>query len=319
MTEMGEARFGEDIWDLVDVYFAQRDPENPDAGRQFLQANPIVEQALDFKQLTIQNTPLLAVYYTGIDRIEMFYKQQMYDTAEHLFGDTLWDKFEVYGRLKEMGETRAAREYWKDNPELQSYMTFKDEQIPLIDNRVQEFARLIPEPKGPFYRDEDVQKIEGVPEYKSFNVDQRESWVNNQVLSYAQGYSDFANQRQDVKEYIRAQADTMWPGTRSGADRYYRLVDENPARATEVLQANAELEARVRWEFERILRLGLAREQEFVAAGADRMAEIQQFGGATEQSFESILPQIDPNSPLGRLINDPEGVPLHLLAAYNSQ
>ena len=301
LRKEGERLFGPDIWDQVDLYFSQRDPENPEAGRAFLEAYPIVSQAMDWQQAMIQNNPFLAPYYTSQEKITQFYKQQMYQTAEILFGDDLWMKFDIYSRLKDLGEDKAAKRFWKDNPELGLYMQYKEEQLPVIESRVGAISRLIPEAKQPRYRD--GQTYEGA-QTMPYNTDEREATILNAVRAYAEQFSNFGGRDVDLRDAIRDDADGIWPGTRSLANRYYDLVSKDPKAAAELLQKNPAMAARVVWEYDRLLRIMLSQAGELYAAASlgekfPETGQPQQFTGA-----------------LGRLMQDPEGLPPHIAEAF---
>ncbi|GAJ04692.1 unnamed protein product, partial [marine sediment metagenome] len=94
MRTEGEALFGEFIWDKVDIFYASEDKET------FMRNHPDVQLAMDWQQQTIISAPLLAAYYTSAERIEKYYKGLMYAEAERMFGEELWDHFEVYYQLK---------------------------------------------------------------------------------------------------------------------------------------------------------------------------------------------------------------------------
>ena len=124
-----------------------------------------------------------------------------------------------------------------------------------------------------------------------------------QVMSYSQAYTDFTGRRTDVREVVRKEADQIWPRTRSGSDRYYNLVGSSPDAAAKLLSQNPELAARVRWEYEQLLRLELAMSGELTAAAT---------GNQETTPFQQVLQ----SGPLQRLMNDPEGIPAHLIEAY---
>jgi len=306
MSAQGEEMFGEDIWQKVDLYYASYDENNQDAQRDFLRANPIVEQALNFKQMVINSTPILSTYYNSVEKMERFFKGQMYKTAEDVFGADLWNKWAVYHELRDMDETKAASHYFDDNPELKGYLELRDEVLPVIDSKVLQLGSMIDRPRGPFYRDENTMSF---PEAQHFNADARTRWIDEQVQAYVTGQSQRFVDNVDSMSVIRTQADVIWPNTRKAADTYYNTVDKDQTQAAGILEDNPELAARIQWEFERVLRIALAREGELEASAAQFQNEIQQFGGAQEMSFENIA-----QGPLQRLLNDPEGLPPHLYA-----
>jgi hypothetical protein len=312
LMEDGETIFGEDIWQKVDLYYAAFDENNPDAMRNFLRANPVVEEALDFKQMTINSNPGLLAYYGSAEKLEKFYKSQLYQTVEQLWGAEIWDKWSVYHQLKDMGEVKAAKKYFKDNPELKGYLELRDELEPLIEEKVSDLADQMDKPKGPFYREENTMPDPNVG-VESFNVDAQQRWIEEQVMTYAQGVGDTGRfqTHTDVMDIIRTQANTTWPNTRNAAQQYYKLSGSDPAKAASMLESNPELEARIKWEYERILRIALAREFELEASAAKLAEEFEsmvpQGGAESPTSFENLAP-----GPLQRLLNDPEGLPSQL-------
>jgi len=173
MLAQGEQMFGGDIWDRVDVFYA-KDPEERDA---YIKAMPIVEQAMDWQQQMIMSNPFMAAYYTSPERIEKYFKGEMYDEAEEKFGDDLWDHFEVHSRLSDI-DNAAARQYWKDHPQLEEYIEFRDAELVEIGKRVDAIGSKIPEAAPPEFREGKV------PEGGYQPVDDNEAWIRGQVLSY---------------------------------------------------------------------------------------------------------------------------------------
>ena len=307
MMQLGETVFGEDIWQKVDLYYAAFDEENQDDMRNFIRANPIVEEALNFKQMTINGDPLLQTYYGGVEKLEKFYKGQFYQTAEQVFGEGIWDKWSVYHQLKDMGETKATNKFFKDNPELKGYLALRDDVMPVIDEKVTELGKQIQPTRGPFYRDENTMPDPNVG-VQSFNVNEQQQWIDDQVMAYMQGQSDVPEKYTDVVDIVRNQANAIWPNTVRPAREYYKLTDTNLTRAADMLQENPELEARIKWEFDKIMRIALARDGELEVSAARYQQELASIGAPeSPTSFEQLAP-----GPLQRLLNDPEGLPPHL-------
>lgn len=117
----------------------------------------------------------------------------MYETAEQLYGEDLFDHFDVWDRLRDAGESRAAKKYWDDHPQLKAYMKFRDSQLLLIEARVGDIGRLLPEAAPPQFRGE-------IPE--DFSDPNRElpysAWADEQYLKYATG-------ERDIREVINAE------------------------------------------------------------------------------------------------------------------
>jgi hypothetical protein len=245
MQELGQELFGEDIWEKADTFFAIFDPENPEAGDAYLQQNPVVSEALDWQTRVIQITPLLGAYYTSAERIRKFYKRQMYDTAETMFGEDIWDHIAVQGALFDMGERQAAFQYRDDHPQLKAYSEFRDSQLPIIEGRVNRLDELLPEAVGPAFRDED----EGPPEIPDAPpTPSREDWINAQVLSYVRGEEADAPDLSKVEATIIRVADEKFPETKTLARRYYSIVEKDPEKAADILLENTAVAARIAWE-----------------------------------------------------------------------
>ena len=182
MRTVGEQQFGGDIWDRVDTYFALYDPEDRSAGEAYLVAHPIVSEALDWQQYMIMSTPLLGAYYTSAERIRKFYTRQMHETAEQLYGQDLFDHFDVWDRLRDAGESRAAKKYWDDHPQLKAYMEFRDAQLPLIEERVGQIDRLLPESIPPQFRGDIPEDFSDPNQALPYSA-----WADQQYLVYATG------------------------------------------------------------------------------------------------------------------------------------
>jgi hypothetical protein len=175
MLDNGERLYGKDIWDKVDIFYATDDRDS------YLKNNPVVEEALNWKQEQAIINPILSPYYTSIERIEKYLKGQMYDEAEELFGENLWDLWEVYHRIADI-DNKAARQMWKDYPQLNGYTEFRDERLVYIAQRVAELGAKIPEAVPPAYREGQTLEAEVITPDTN-----KEAWVEGMVLSYVGG------------------------------------------------------------------------------------------------------------------------------------
>lgn len=191
LMDAGEDLFGDDIWTDVDTFYASEDKD------AYLRNHPVVEQALDWKQGTIMTDPLLAAYYTSAERIEKYFKGQMYDQAEELFGEDLWDHWDVYSQLSDM-DNKAARKYFKDHPQLKTYLEFRDDQLLVIAELVAKFGAMIPEAAPVRFREEQ--------EEEEISLDQdKDAWIRAQVMSYLAGGEGVPQVPQNaVPELLRA-------------------------------------------------------------------------------------------------------------------
>jgi hypothetical protein len=178
MSVRMELTFGEDINNLVDQYYGHLgdDKESRAAANAFLDSHPVIGQALDWRQQQIMADPLLSAYYNSLEKTQRYLKGQMYDEAEAEFGKDLWDKWDVYSRLKE-ANPKSARSYFKDHPELKKYLDFRDERLGAIEAEAQRIALMIPSAKPEVYR----QTQEALP---SSGTSTTEEWIEGEVQKY---------------------------------------------------------------------------------------------------------------------------------------
>jgi len=177
MRADGEYMFGDDIWEKVDVFYGKPDDQK-DA---YIRANPDVEQALDWQDAQKITNPALAPYYSSIDQIERYLKGNMYDQIEDELGDDIWDKWEVWGRLKDRNPADAKRYYRDHRDEFDRYHEIKDEYEPHIASAMVRIASMIPAAKPPNWRG-------AAPEdgFESTTSD-TEAWIRSEVLKYSSG------------------------------------------------------------------------------------------------------------------------------------
>ena len=316
MRIQGETTFGEGIWDLVNLYFAIRDPEDPEPGRAFIRQHPIVSEALDWQNVIIQNTPIMASYYTSQEKVRSFYFRQRTQAAENLFGEDLWDHFEVYNLLRDAGEFEAARQYWKDHPQLELYGDFKDETELIVESKINSVSNSIPKAKPPLYRDAALNSPDtpSAPSALPFDPNERNNLINSLVVAYSNAFTDDTGNKEEVRDAIRGQADKLWPGTRSQADKYYGFIEEDPQKAVDYLLERNLLQQRIAWEYGKVQLLDLMSKGEiFRAAGIEGFEDVQPSRDETLNQ-----PNLEPDTPLGRLIRDAGGIPDHLAESYLS-
>lgn len=173
MRSAAEMKFGADIWDAVDVMYGFEDRERRQA---YVDANPRVEQVLDWQTEAIMGNQLLSAYYMSIDKVEKYMKGQMTDYAEQELGPQLWEQFEVWERLKGIDE-KAARQAWKDY-NLSDYMDIKDEWGPRIQAALVQIGGLLPVGEPAEFRDGRV------PEGGFKPQDDKETWIRGQMTQY---------------------------------------------------------------------------------------------------------------------------------------
>ena len=153
MLALGRDNFGKNIWELQETYYAKMsdDPEERQEAYDFLDANPVLRQAMAWKDQVIMFSPTLAAYYTSLDKIEAYYKGEMYNAIEEELGSDIWDKWDEYNEEKLVSDA-AGRTYWKAHPELGRYMDIKDDWEDIIAVNTINVGKLIKPGPGPSVR-----------------------------------------------------------------------------------------------------------------------------------------------------------------------
>jgi hypothetical protein len=90
-------QFGDDIYEKIDHYYSL---ENTGEARMFMTLNPEVEQAQDAQKAYVANSPLLMKYYGGIDTLDRYYTNQVYDMLEKEFGKEMVVKEQTFFDLQ---------------------------------------------------------------------------------------------------------------------------------------------------------------------------------------------------------------------------
>lgn len=144
-------RFGEDILDQVDAYYAAK---TNGTGTDFLDDHPTVTSYMDWKAQRIMNSPLLSAYYGGASQIEGYYRSQMYSAIETELGKEIFDIVDEYNTLKtyEPGEARTF--YNQNKAKIRQYYKLKDDWAMLINQQTAQLAAQIPEGQGAGIRED---------------------------------------------------------------------------------------------------------------------------------------------------------------------
>lgn len=169
MRAEGEKLFGKDIWDMVGVYYGKRGDSNTErnASYDYLDDNPIVDQALDWQAEQIANSPILSAYYGGFDKIQRYYLGKMNNHLERELGQDIFDRYGYYYTLKNTGFTDEASEYWKENKEdFDKMWDIKDAYYEAIDQRMVSIVNRLPHGRPPEFREDMPQEYQDeVEEY----------------------------------------------------------------------------------------------------------------------------------------------------------
>ena len=150
MTEDVNKYFGEDIEDLTQQYFDLRKIDE-DRANEFMNANPVLGQALTWKDATMINDPLLSRYYVAIKNVERYYNGVMYDAIRHEFGDEIYDIQDGYFAAKLVGN-KEAKQYLKEHPELTEKWDMQDDYEKITTEMIVDVEKMIRSDVHPFLR-----------------------------------------------------------------------------------------------------------------------------------------------------------------------
>lgn len=155
MQDAAKLQFGEDIWERVDRYFALN-LANPEAAKLLMGTDPLIEAALNYKEQAVMENELLFTYYGGLDFLEKYYNGEKYDSLNQQFPNiqSTWDG---YYALKDAGDDKGARDYFKAHPELSQYLETRDTWDTTIDNKLAALDGKLREPLPAELRDEFVE------------------------------------------------------------------------------------------------------------------------------------------------------------------
>ena len=138
-----EKLYGDEILEKINKMYELEG----DAKDNYLDANPEVQQALQTKNELIVNTPILSAYYGGLEVVERYYNNQVYDTLEQEFGEDIDDKYEQYQFLLDNLQKAEAKQFFAAN-NLKAYVDRRNELYDEADKLIIAAASQIPEGKS---------------------------------------------------------------------------------------------------------------------------------------------------------------------------
>jgi len=126
----------------------------------YAEANPEIDEARAFQDSLIVQNPLLNTYYGGLDVMDRYLQNHMYDVLEDKYGADIRDKQSEYYRLQKVDlleGTRQARAWSRSHPEIWDYAD--DVRKLRAENwtKLLDLARYMPE-------GEEITTREGAPE-----------------------------------------------------------------------------------------------------------------------------------------------------------
>ena len=147
MRDQAKEIFGDDIWTKVDAAYAQKGAgiNSNVQFEKYLENNPDVEQAMEWRTRYILQDPVLSAYYGGLDKLRSYYMGQMYDSIEKELGEDIWDKWTTYWSLRNTGQDDRAKAFFNDHPELEEYGDLKEEGLKQIQEQIVKYGNDLPE------------------------------------------------------------------------------------------------------------------------------------------------------------------------------
>ena len=147
MLDVGKGYFGEEIWDRLDMAYVMRDEgmNGNAAFQQYLEENPDVEEAIQWRDRYILEHALLSAYYGGQEKLRDYYKGVMYQEIEDVLGKHVWDSWTVYWSYVNTGQSEEASAYYKAHPELEKYSELKKEKMAAIEEKILKYSGELPE------------------------------------------------------------------------------------------------------------------------------------------------------------------------------
>lgn len=110
-----DEQFGEDIYEKVTEYYGVRD-ENYQAGRQYLEIHPEVQDYLNAKSTAVATNPLIYKYYGSLQTIESYTESNLRAELADVHGEDIFSVASEYSSIpKTDKDTR--RQWFKDNKE----------------------------------------------------------------------------------------------------------------------------------------------------------------------------------------------------------
>jgi cyanate lyase len=141
MKAQMDTQFGDDISELLDQYY---NLDNQLDRNKFIAAHNQVGEALDFQTKMIAGTPMLYKYYGGIQKLESYYRTEMYDILKEKYGSDIVEIVQQYYDLKSF-EPDKAKAFYRSHPQISAYFDMKDTLQNKINLIVVKLADKLPE------------------------------------------------------------------------------------------------------------------------------------------------------------------------------
>lgn len=151
LNEQVEAQFGEGINAQIDIFYNKRKADQ-DAAYEWLEQQPNLQEAMDYKEQQLIYDPRMAPYYASIDKIENYYRSRMYDTIEDEMGAGVWDLLEQWGKIKDRDQ-KLSNSFWKAKG-LDRYSTLEEIYSKAAAEATAQVAKMLQPARFPNLRDD---------------------------------------------------------------------------------------------------------------------------------------------------------------------
>jgi hypothetical protein len=146
MRSEAQGLFGQDIWDRLDVYYSYGDDYlSQKKAKALLDADPELQEVMDWQNQTVLENPDLYAYYGGIQTVEKYYRGLMYTDMEQRFGK---DIFEIQDGYYAIFDDKERKKYLKEHPQLKKLWDAKTVWEKNISGYILNTADMMPEGIG---------------------------------------------------------------------------------------------------------------------------------------------------------------------------
>ncbi len=213
ITELQKQTFGDDILDRIDYYYSLKTEQEK---LLFREANPEVIDAMNFRTQMIASDPNILPYYGGIETLERYYNNVMYDKLEKAYGDKIFDLEEQYYNLFDAKDRKTFK---AQHPELDKYFDERSKMKEEILFQLTKFGNLLP----PMPEVQDVQPqnttqeaiMEAAAPPPQISFDEWQgilgTEVADQVMEYANGGDQPSYYARQELEYQAKQLGMSYP------------------------------------------------------------------------------------------------------------
>ncbi len=150
-------RFGDDIFDIQDVWRDVRDVSGADAAKAIADANPQLYEMWTAKNAVIISSPALMSYFGSLDTLDRVAQNLLWEEMEKRwpnYKETNSIYYKQFDKDQWKEQRKYRREYLKTNEWLKEAWDFKDEMKTALAAEVKQLASEMIPPLGPITRDD---------------------------------------------------------------------------------------------------------------------------------------------------------------------